>query len=135
MGQQQLLLLVLGVILVGVALIGAFGAFEKAARQDAADGLLDRALTVASDATKWKITQDPYAGGNMSYEGLAADAFRTLGIDSVTTRGRFAITGATRETLEITGVSETYPEVGVRVYVANYTVESSDVSFDGDITL
>ena len=135
MGQQQLLLLVLCIVVVGLAMLGAFGAFDKGARQDAADGLLDRALAVATDATKWKITQDPYSGGNMSYEGLADNAFRTLAMDSVTTRGRFAITGATRETLEITGVSVAYPEIGVRVYVANYSIDSSDVSFDGDISL
>ncbi len=58
-----------------------------------------------------------------------------MSVDPTTVRGRFAITAATESTVEITGVSERRPGIGVRVTVRDYDVESSDVSFDGGIEL
>lgn len=135
MGQQQLLLLVIGVILVALAIMSAFPALDKSFRQDEADGLLDRSLAIAGYAVQWKITSDPYAGGNMSYERLADRGLQTLGLDTTTVRGRFAITEATPTRLVVTGVSDRYPGIGVRAYISEYDVDSSVVSFDGDITL
>ena len=134
MGQQQLLLLVIGVILVGIAVLGAFTVLERSYNQDEADGLLDRSLAIATQAVSWKARMDPYNGGNQSYEGLAQDGLATLALDDTNVRGRFAITAATSNTLEVTGVSDRRPGIGVRVYVRDYDVDSSRVSFDGGIT-
>ena len=135
MGQQQLLLLVIGVVLVGIAVLGAFTVLERSYNQDEADGLLDRGLVIATNAVYWKTKRDPYNGGNQSYEGLATDGIETLALDTANVRGRFAITAATGNTLEVTGVSDRRPGIGVRVYVRGYDVDSSAISFDGDITL
>ena len=135
MGQQQLLLLIIGVVLVGLAVVATFAVLERSYNQDEADGLLDRALAISTDAVAWKSKNDPYAGGNQSYERLAANGLRTLAVDSTTVRGRFAITGATTSTVEITGVSDRRPGIGVRVFVRGYDVDSSAVSFDGDFEL
>ena len=135
MGQQQLLLLVIGVVLVGISVLAAFEILDRTYRQDEADGLLDRGLAIATHAVYWKAKMDPYNGGNQSYEGLANDGLRTLLLDTTNVRGRFAITGATDATVEITGVSERYPGIGVRVYVRSYDVDSSDVSFSGEYAL
>jgi hypothetical protein len=135
MGQQQLLLLVIGVVLVGLAGMAAFPVLERGFRQDEADGLLDRALAISTHAVQWKTKMDPYNGGNQSYVGLATDGMATLSLDTTNVRGRFAITGATASTLEVTGVSDRYPDIGVRVNVTEYAVTSSDVSFEGEITL
>ena len=77
---------------------------------------------------------DPYNGGNQSYAGLATGGLETLSLNDSNVRGQFAITGATSNTLEVTGVSDRHPGIGIRVYVKGYGVDSSDVSFDGDIT-
>ena len=134
MGQQQLLLLVIGVVLVGIAVLGAFTALDRNYNQDEADGLLDRGLAIATHAVNWKAKMDPYSGGNQSYQGLAENGLGTLALDSSNVRGRFAITAATATTLEVTGVSDRRPGIGIRVYVRGYDVDSSAVSFDGDIT-
>lgn len=131
MGQQQLLLLVIGVVLVAIAILAAFPVLQRGFRQDEADGLLDRGLSIATHAVHWKAKMDPYNGGNQSYQGLADKGLQTLAVDTTTVRGRFEITSATANTLEITGVSDRYPEIGIRVYVRDYDVERSDVSFDG----
>lgn len=135
MGQQQLLLLVIGVVLVGLAIAAAFPVLERNYRQDEVDGLLDRALSISTYAVQWKTQRDPFNGGNQSYEGLETAGLEALSMRESTIRGRFGITGATQTTLEVTGVSDRYPDLGVRVYVEDYEVVSSDVSFDGDITL
>ena len=135
MGQQQLLLLVIGVVLVGIAIMGAFPALDRSFRQDEADGLLDRALAITGHAVQWKVTQDPYNGGNQSYERLAENGLQTLGLDTTTVRGRFRITDATDERLEVTGVSDRYEGIAVRVFIDQYDVVGSDVSFTGEIDL
>ena len=135
MGQQQLLLLVIGIVIVGLAVLAGFQVFEHHTRQDEADGLLDRGLTIASHAVHWKTINDPFAGGNQSYADLALEGLSRLALDSTTVRGQFAITSATATTLEVTGVSSRYPEVGIRVFVNNYDVDSSYVRFDGSLSL
>ena len=135
MGQQQLLLLVIGVVLVGLAIVATFTVLDRNYRQDEADGLLDRSLAIATQATYWKAKNDPFAGGNQSYRGLARGGMARLALDSVNARGRFSITAADLTTLEVTGVSDRYPGIGVRVYVRDYNVDSSQVSFDGRFSL
>ena len=135
MGQQQLLLLVIGVVLVGLAIVAAYPFLQRGFRQDEADGLLDRSLTIASHAVSWKSRMDPYNGGDQSYAGLATDGLNTLALDEANVRGRYAITVATADSLVVTGVSDRYPDIGVRVYVVDYDVTSSDVTFDGSVTI
>ena len=135
MGQQQLILLVIAVILVALATMAGLEVLQKHFRQDEADGLLDRGLAIATHAVQWKTVSDPFSGGNQSYERLADGGLALLALDETTIRGRYAITGATTTTLEITGVSERYPEVAVRVHVTDYDVASSELFFDGSVSL
>ncbi len=135
MGQQQLLLLVIGIILVALATMAGFEIMQRGFRQDEADGLLDRGLAIATHAVNWKARNDPFAGGNQSYERLEEGGLQLLALDSTTIRGRYAITGATETTLVITGVSVRFPEVGVRVFVNDFDVDSSYVRFDASLEL
>lgn len=135
MGQQQLLLLVIGIIIVALATLGGLTALQEHFRKDEADGLLERGIAIASHAVHWKTLNDPFAGGQQSYERLVDNGLQTLAVDSTTIRGRYAITAATANTLEITGVSDRYPGIGIRVYVEGYGVDKSDISFDGSIEL
>ena len=135
MGQQQLLLLIVAVVLVGLAVVAGLQVMEKHYRQDEADGLLDRSLAIATHAVSWKTRNDAFAGGNQSYEELEEGGLQLLALDSANVRGRFAITGATVNTLEVTAVSTRFPEVAVRVSVTGYDINDSDLFFDGSITL
>ena len=135
MGQQQLILLVIGVVIVALSVMAAFPVLERGFRQDEADGLLDRSLAIANHAAAWKTRSEWYSGGNGSYERLATGGLQMLALDDTNVRGRFAITAATANTVEVTGVSDRYPGVGVRVYVAGYSVDSSRVSFKGELTV
>lgn len=135
MGQQQLLLLVIGIVLVGFAVMTAFAAIEKHTKQDEADGLLDRTLAIATHAVYWKTKNDPFSGGNQSYADLADAGMQTLALDTTTVRGQFDITGAWTDSLEISAVSSRYPDIGVRVTVDRYDIKRTVVAYDGSITL
>ena len=135
MGQQQLLLLVITVILVAIATVSTFSVLDRGFKQDEADGLLDRGLAIATHAVQWKATMDPFNGGNLSYERLSENGLESLALHDTNVRGRFAITDATEHTLEVTGVSDRYPGIGIRVYVQAYEVDSSAVDFAGGFTL
>ena len=135
MGQQQLLLLVIGIVLVGIAVLAGLEAVQQHVRHDEADGLLDRGLSIATHAVAWKTRNDPFNGGNQSYEGLGTNGLQVLALDSTTIRGSFGITDATVNTVEITGISDRYPEVGIRVYVNGYEIDSSAVRYGGSLSL
>ncbi|NND71637.1 MAG: hypothetical protein HKN43_08660 [Rhodothermales bacterium] len=135
MGQQQLLLLVFGIVIVAVAVIAGMEAFSRKMEQSAADNLVDRNLTIASEAVAWKTKRDPYNGGNASYLGLATDGLEKLFLSPETNNGTFAVTYATVDNIHITGVSNKYPNLGSRTYITNYTIDSTVVAYDSSITL
>lgn len=140
MGQQQLLLLVIGVIIVGIATITAFYVLGTYYKKDEADGLLDRSLSIATHAVYWKTKNDPFSGGNQSYQGLCPEgnceaALQMLALDDTNIRGQYRIVHATQNELRVAGVSDRYEGVGVCVLVEGYNINQSYVRFDGSITL
>jgi hypothetical protein len=134
MGQQQLILLVICVVLVGLAVMASFAILETNYRKDEADGLLERSLAIATQAAYWKAKNDPFAGGNQSYEPLKEGGMQRLALDSVNVRGRFSFTDATPTSIEVTGISDRIPGIGVRVFVTNFDVDSTVTAFDGSIS-
>jgi hypothetical protein len=134
MGQQQLLLLVMGIVIVGFAVMAAFAMSDSTLRQSAADNLVDRNLTIATEAVFWKQKRDPFSGGNASYAGLATDGMQKLFLGEETLMGYFKITDASDSELEITAISLRYPELGVRTFVEGYEVVATNIAYDGSIT-
>lgn len=136
MGQQQLLLLVIGVIIVAISTLAAFFILDHYFKRDEADGLLDRSLAIATHAVYWKSKNDPFAGGNQSYQRLnGEEGMRLLALDDRNIRGRYAVFAPSDDELQVVGVSERYPHIGVRVFVRGYDVERSEVRFDGSIVI
>lgn len=135
MGQQQLLLLVIGVVLVGIAVMAGLDAFDKKMKQSAADNLVDRNLAIATEAVYWKTKSDPFNGGNAQYTGLETGGMEKLFVGETTLNGTFKITKATADELEITAISSRYPTIGVRTFVRDYEIVSTDVRYDGSINL
>lgn len=133
MGQQQLLLLVLGIVIVGFAVIAGFAMGQSTLRQTAVDNLVDRNLSIATEAVFWKTKRDPFNGGNASYTGLATDGMEKLFLGETTHNGHFQITNATTEELEITAISLRYPDIGVRTFVERYDIIETQVAHDGSI--
>ena len=63
MGQQQLLLLVLGIVIVGLAVVVGIQAFSENQKKSNADSLVNDAIRIASDAQAWKLKPSAFGGG------------------------------------------------------------------------
>ncbi|MEM8484680.1 MAG: hypothetical protein AAF564_03985 [Bacteroidota bacterium] len=135
MGQQQLLLLVMGIIIVGFSVMAGVQIVEKNFRQHNADMLIDRGLMIAQSALAWKAQADPFEGGNASYSGLENAGFKKLFLGEETENGIFKISMAQGDSLELVAVSKRFPEVGIRVNVSDQEIYRTTVRYDGSITL
>lgn len=69
MGQQQLLLIVLGVIIVGIAVILGIMLFRTNAIDGKRDLLINEGMTVANSAREYFYKPTPYGGGGYSFTG------------------------------------------------------------------
>lgn len=75
MGQQQLLLLVLGIVIVGLAVVVGIQAFSENQKKANADAVVNDAIRIASDAQAWKLKPAAFGGGASAVEwtGLTFD--------------------------------------------------------------
>ena len=55
MGQQQLLLLVLGIVIVGLAVVVGIQAFGENQKKANTDAVVNDAIRIASDAQAWAL--------------------------------------------------------------------------------
>jgi hypothetical protein len=77
MGQQQLLLLVLATVIVGLATVAGIQAFDEGQEQATQDALTQRALSIGSDL--YAVSQKPSQLGGISLGGDATNAARSAG--------------------------------------------------------
>ena len=63
MGQQQLLLLVLGIVIVGLAVVVGIQAFSENQAKANADAMVNDVIRIASDAQAWKLKPQAFGGG------------------------------------------------------------------------
>ena len=64
MGQQQLLLLVLGIVIVGLAVVVGINAFSENRIKSNADALVTDGLRISSDIQAWALKPTQFGGGN-----------------------------------------------------------------------
>ena len=62
MGQQQLLLLVLGIVIVGLAVVVGINAFSENRVKSNADATVTDALRIASDIQAWALKPSQFGG-------------------------------------------------------------------------
>ncbi len=135
MGQQQILLLVLGIVIVSIAVYTGIAFFGEMLKQRHVDLLVNHAVHVASEAVTWRIKGTPFLGGGDSYSDLGTDGMAKLLMAPDRVPGTFQITKAIGDDLEVTGVSNDFPEVGVRVVVEEQDIVDTIIAYDGSITL
>ena len=76
MGQQQLLLLVLGIVIVGIAVVAGIQAFSEGKAKAQQDAAVSDAMRIISDVQAWMLKPAAFGGG----EGSTAQVnFKTLG--------------------------------------------------------
>lgn len=134
MGQQQLLLIVVGIVVVGLAVITGIETFRQQSTSNQVDDVLNRNLRIAQEAMNWRGRATMYGGGAGSFAPLLNDGLSQLGVGDVP-YAEHAIVSATGNTLEIVGVSTRAPNVGAYTRLVGSVIDSSSVSTDGSITL
>ena len=77
MGQQQLLLLVLGIVIVGLAVVVGIQAFSENQKKANADALVMTSMRIASDAQAW-LRKPAAFGGAVSATGTRPTDFTGL---------------------------------------------------------
>src|SRR5690606_33792750 len=80
MGQAQLLLIVLGVVLVGIAIIAGIQAYDQNNRKASLDALTHDAVRMASDLQVWAQKPEQFGGpathGDYASAGLTDIGYR-----------------------------------------------------------
>jgi hypothetical protein len=69
MGQQQLLLIILGVIIVGIAIAVGLSLFTANSIQANKDAIINDVNNIAANAYQYRIRTTAMGGGNNSYVG------------------------------------------------------------------
>ncbi len=106
MGQQQLLLIVLGTIIVGVAVVVGINMFTTGAINAERDALMQDVNNIASAATSYWRKPAALGGGARSFVGVTD--VTVLGADSSNANGTFVMSAntGTQFTLTATGANE-----------------------------
>ena len=122
MGQQQLLLLVLGIVIVGLAVVVGLQAFNENRRKSDMDQAQNEALRLAMAAVAWR--QSPTTtGGGAADATFARLSLAAIGYDNVTTAGdgEFAVSGSTIHSLW----QRTAATSHVAVFNVDFTVQGA----------
>ncbi len=121
MGQQQLLLIILGVIIVGIAIAVGISQFGAQSVQANKDGVTSSLINIASNAYQFKIRPVTMGGGGGAYDNSkGAAASYTIPLRLRTDdNGSYSVTTAGAASITLHGVS------GVNsAYTADCTVDS-----------
>ena len=100
MGQQQLLLIILGVIIVGIAIAVGISQFGAHSTQANKDGVTSSVVNASANAYQFKIRPTTMGGGGGSYVGYVLPT--KMASDD---NGTYAASGASGTAITITGTS------------------------------
>ena len=132
MGQQQLLLIILGVIIVGIAVAVGITLFQDNAVSSNRDAMTNDLMHLAAKARHFYSRPTSMGGGGHSFVGLTADAAGMLILStsnfSDNTNGTYTIkTAGTSSQVVFRGVGKTalsdgsYPTIEVTVTRSGHT--------------
>ena len=102
MGQQQLLLLVLGLVVVSFMVLGGVLMFEENLKKSNSDALIADAIDIATAAQAWKVRPGSFGGqkgiarsNEMDFTGFTFEAL-SLPDPHITINGEFTFSADTR---------------------------------------
>ena len=98
MGQQQLLLIVLGVIIVGIAVVVGINVFTASSEEAAKDAVVADCTTIGAMAQQYYRKPTAMAGGGNDFTGFTVPAALTTNAN-----GTYAASGHSSTSVVITG--------------------------------
>jgi hypothetical protein len=109
MGQQQLLLLVLSTVIVGLATVAGIQAFSENQQQATQDALVQRAITIGNDVLAAHNEPSQFGGVDLiNGSPSAGDVATAAGYDSATPSADGAGDGASCEIYSVGNPTEIY---------------------------
>ena len=100
MGQQQLLLIILGVIIVGIAIAVGLQLFQTGSIGANHDAIINDVMNISAHADQWRIRPTSMGGGGGDFDGYTLpDRMDETG------NGEYSISAATGQTITILGES------------------------------
>lgn len=132
MGQQQLLLLVLGIVIVGLAVVVGINAFSENRVKSNADAMVTDGLRIASDVQAWALKPTQFGGGNdgdpnttdIDNVTFAAIGYPTSGGEYSNVNGSWTLVAASG-TATLTGTND---DTGNTVTIAVAGTSSADIT-------
>ena len=119
MGQQQLLLIILGVIIVGVAIAVGISMFSGQSIQSNKDAILSDLNNLGADAYQFKIRPASMGGGNGAYDNSSGGAAYTIKTNgpwgSSNPNATYTITSQAATTITFQGASKTVTSSNVTI--------------------
>lgn len=102
MGQQQLLLVILVTILIGIATVVAIDTMQQAQSNSSESAIRQDILMVINDAQIYYKKPNMMNGGSNSFDGISKD--NIMSIETENENGNYEISGS-GNTLTVTGTS------------------------------
>ena len=81
MGQQQLLLLVLGIVIVGIAVVAGIQAFSEGKAKATSDAAVSDAMRIITDLQAWYLKPTTFGGGGETKANWANIKYSSIGLD------------------------------------------------------
>ena len=127
MGQQQLLLIVLGVIIVGIAVVVGINLFNANAEESTKDGVVSDCTNLGAMAQQYYKKPTSMGGGGNSFAGWEVPGTGVAGGLDSTAYGLYAESGASATQVIITGTPHEYTwDVTTTVTALNITTVVND---------
>ena len=129
MGQNQLLMIVLSVIVVGVSVAVGIGQFQENAMTSNRDAIAADCQRIISSSQTWLRKPASLGGGANAFTGLTLDK---VGIDANNQNGGFALTvdNANQITIVGTGTEKNAAGDDIEVTMEYYTTNDSTAYTD-----
>jgi len=121
MGQQQLLLIVLGVIIVGIAVVVGINLFNANAEESTKDGVVSDCTNLGAMAQQYYKKPTSMGGGGNSFVGWEVPGFGVAGGLDSTAYGLYTA-APTAANVTITGTPHEY------TWTVTTTVTSTDIT-------
>jgi hypothetical protein len=115
MGQQQLLLLIMAAIIVGIAIVVGIAQHLENSKAAHQDFVRDALMTVAARAQGWYRRPAMLGGGARSFSAIGWDK---INFTPDSTLGTFSLSNLSANSFEVTGISrdDTSWSMTVRVF-------------------
>jgi hypothetical protein len=131
MGQQQLLLIILGVIIVGIAIAVGLSLFSAQSVQANKDAIVNDINNLASNAYQFRIRPTSMGGGGNLYVGANGVSYTIPSKLQTNENGNYSVT-VTANAVTITAASVQNPTNTVTVTIGTDGRPSSTWSYGGD---